>query len=301
MAVISTGNHPAALWPGVHKFWGMEYNRYPQLFSQMFEVVGSTKAYEEDVEATTFGLAPVKSEGSAITYDAHVQGETKRYTHTAYALGYIVTYEELSDNQYASVSMSRARSLAFSMVQSKETVGAQVYNRAANSSFTGGDGKELLATDHPSTIGDQSNELATAADISEAAIEDIVIQMRKAKNDRGLRINLMPQKLIIPPDLEFDANRILKSVLQNDTANNAVNALRSTGSIPEIFVNPFLTDADQWFVRTNCPAGMMHFAREAPTMSNDNDHSTKNALASCYERYSFGWTDWRGVFGSPGA
>lgn len=303
MAVITTGNHPAALWPGIRKWWGRSYSKYPAMWGPMFETAGmSNKSYEEDVEVTGFGLAPVKSEGAAITYDSETQGETTRYTHTAYGLGYIVTYEERQDNLYAVVSRRRTSALAFSMAQTKETVLANVYNRATNSSYTGGDGKELLATDHPTNSGDQSNELAVAADISEAALEDLIIQMRKAKNDRGLRVQLLAERLIVPPDLEFEAHRILRSTLQNDTANNAVNALRATGAIRNgIHVNPFLSDVDQWFVRTNCPSGMMYIPREGISFDQDNDFSSKNALACAYERYSGGWTDWRGLFGSPGA
>lgn len=302
MAVITTGNHPKNLWPGIQEWWGREYNKYPPLYSQMFDVTSSGQSYEEDVEVTGFGLAPVKSEGTSTSYDSEVQGETKRYTHTAYALGYICTYEELRDGLYPVVSQRRASALAFSGVSTKETVAANVFNRATNSSYTGGDGKSMLATDHPTTSGDQSNMLATAADFSEASVEDLVIQIRKAKNDRGLRIQIMPQRMIIPPDLEFEYARVIRSVLQNDTANNAINALRATGTFSQApVINPYLSDVDQWFIKTNCPSGLKFIQREAASFERDNDFDTKNAKASYYERYSVGWTDWRGVYGSEGA
>ena len=302
MGVISTGNHPKALWPGIQAWWGREYKRYPDLYPQLFEVGSSEKSYEEDVEVTGFQLVPAKVQGQAITFDSESQGETTRYTHTAYAMGYIVTYEERKDNLYEVVSRRRTTALAFSMNNTVETVAANIYNRGFDSNYTYGDGVEMLSTAHPTSSGDQSNELATAADLSEASLEDIVIQIRKAKNDRGLRFQLMPRKLIIPPDLEFEAHRIMKSVLQNDTANNAINALKATGAIPEgIVVNPYLSDADAWFVKTNCPNSQKFLWREKPTFDQDNDFNSKNAMASVYARFSAGSTDWRGVYGSPGA
>lgn len=302
MAVISSGNHPKALWPGIHRWWGRRYNEYPALYPAMFTTQNSRKSYEEDVKVTGFGLAPVKSEGTGVTYDSEVQGETTRYTNTAYALGYIVTYEEQADNLYAEVSKRRSAALAFSMRQTKETVAANVYNRATNAAFTGGDGVPLLSNAHPTTIGNQSNVLPTPADLSETALEDITILIRKAVNDRGLRIQLQSRLLVLPPDLEFEGARILKSVQQNDTANNAINALRATGTFPNgMHVNPFLTDKDRWYVRTMCPSGLTNFERERISFSTDNDFDTKNLKASCYERYVFGWTDWRDLYGSPGS
>lgn len=302
MAVITTGNHPKALWPGIKAWWGRAYDEHSPEFPELFDMDSSDQAYEEDVQVKGFGLAPVKPEGGGISYDSEVQGYVSRYTHVAYALGYIVTHEELSDGKYETVSKRRSQANAFSMRQTKENVAANVYNRAFNSSFTGGDGTELCATDHSTSSGDQSNELTTAADLSEASLEDLIIQIMGATNDKGLKISLMPRKLIVPRQLWFEANRILKSVLQNDTANNAVNVLKSTNAIPEgIKVNHYLTDADAWFVRTNAPNGLKCYEREAISFAQDNDFGTKNALAASYERYSFYWTDFRGVYGSPGA
>lgn len=254
------------------------------------------------MEATGFGLAPEKPEGTGVSYDSEEQGTVTRYTHVAYALGYIVTREELDDNLYEEVSMRRAQALAFSMRITKETVGANVINRAFNSSFTGGDGKELIATDHPTKTGTQSNHISTAADLSETALEDLIIQIMGAKNSRGLEINLMPRCLLVPRQLWYEANRILMSTLQNDTANNAVNALRTTNALPDgIKLNHYLTDPDAWFVITNAPRGLTHYQRVPAEFSQDNDFDSENAKAKSYERYSFKWSDWRGLFGSPGA
>lgn len=300
--VITTGNHPKALWPGVKRWWGRFYNEHPMEWPELFDMENSEQAYEEDVEVTGFGLAPVKSEGSGVSYDSETQGYTKRYTHVAYALGYICTHEEIMDNLYEKVARRRTQALAFSMRQTKETVGANVYNRAFNSSYTGGDSKELLATDHPTLSGNQSNELATAADMSEASMEDLIIQIMGATNARGLKISLMPRKLLVPRQLWFEANRIYKSTLQNDSANNAVNVLRATNALPEgIKVNHYFTDADAFFIRTNCPQGLTYYDREAVDIDKDNDFDTKNDRTKAYERYSVGWTDWRTLYGTPGA
>jgi hypothetical protein len=302
MAVITTGAHPKALWPGIHAWFGRSYTEHPEEYPDLFDMETSDKAYEEDVEISGFGLAPVKTQGGSISYEAEQQGYTKRYTHVAYAKGYIVTHEELQDNLYEVVSRRRAKMLAFSMRQTKEIIAANVYNNATTSGFTGGDGVVLLSASHPTQAGNQSNLLATAADLSEASIEDMAIQIMQAKNAKGLNISLMPRSLHIAPQNAFEATRILKSTLQNDTANNAVNAIRSMGLFPDgAKVNHYFTDADAWFVRTNCPSGMTMYTREARSFSQDNDFDTKNAKAAAYERYSVGWTDWRSVYGTPGA
>jgi hypothetical protein len=302
MSVITTGNHPKALWPGVRKFVMGEYSEHPMECTQIFDMKSSTMAYEEDVETTGFGLAAVKGEGAATTYDSHTQGFTKRYTHVAYSLGYIVTREELDDNQYKSKSFKRGKQLAFSFRTTKEIVAANVLNRAFNSAYTGGDGKELLATDHPTLGGTFSNELAVAADLSEASLEDLLVQIMNATNSRGLQIAVRGQKLIVPPALSFDVERIMKSSLQNDTDKNAINAIKSMGLLPGGYtVNHYLTDADAWFIKTDVPDGMLGFGRTAFEFTQDNDFDTNNAKAKGYERYSFGWTDPRGLYGSAGA
>ena len=299
---ITTGNHPKALWPGIKAWWGRKYAEHQTEYTDLFDDDNSKRSYEEDVQVTGFGLAPVKAEGSPTSYDSESQGYVTRYTHVAYSLGYICTREELADSLYEVVSRRRSQALAFSMRQTKENVGANVYNRAFTSGYTFGDGQILCVSTHPSLSGNQSNVLSTSADLSEASLEDMIIQIMQATNTRGLKISLMPQSLHVHPNDWFEANRILKSVLQNDTANNAVNALKATNAIPRgIKVNHYFTDTDAWFVRTNAPRGMIHYQREPIEFTRDNDFDTSNAKAKNYERYSFGNTDWRAVFGSAGA
>ena len=302
MGIITSGNHPKALWPGINKWWGRKYDEHATEYDKIFDIRDSNKSYEETVEVTGFGLAPVKTQGGSVSYDSESQGAISRFINVVYALGYIVTREEIEDNLYEEVSMTRAAALAFSMRQTKETVHANILNRAFNSSYTGGDGKELCATDHPTKSGTQSNELAVAADLSEASVEDLLIQIMGTTNSKGLKINLMGECLIIPRQLFYEATRILKSVLQNDTANNAVNALKSANALPKgIVMNHYLTDPDAWFIKTNCPEGMTSFQRRETEFTQDNDFDTENAKAKCTERYVPGWSDFRGIAGSPGA
>jgi hypothetical protein len=298
---ITTGAHPKALWPGIHAWWGRQYNEHREEYVDLFDIESSEQAYEEDVEITGFGLMPVKNESAAAVYDTEQQGVVSRYTHLAYALGYIVTYEELRDNLYEIVSKRRAQALAFSGRQTVENVCANVYNRGFNGAYTFGDGQTLVSTTHPTMSGNQSNQLTTAADISEIAIEDLVIQIMQVTNSRGLRVSVLPKSLHIAPQQWFEANRILGSVLQNDTANNAVNVLKAQGTIPEgAKLNHYFSSATAWFIRTNVPRGMTFFNREPATFDQDNDFDTKNAKALMYLRFSVGVTDWRNIFGTAG-
>lgn len=300
MAVITTGTHPKALWPGVKAFWGRSYNEHPVEYMELYDKQTSDKAYEEEVEITGFGLAPVKPQGAQIFYDIEVQGPVSRFTHVAYALGYIVTYEELRDDLYEVVSKRRAAQLAFSMRQTKENVLAGLYNLAFSSSSLGADGVALISASHPTLSGNQSN-LGTAADISEVAIEDLVIQVMQCQNNRGMRISALPRSLHVPPQLWFEANRIYNSVLQNDTANNAINVLRAVGTFPGgIKINHYFTSATAYFIRTNIPNGLTYFERDPIAFDQDNDFDTKNAKAACYERYSGYWADWRAIYGNQG-
>lgn len=303
MAVIQTGNHPRALWPGVEAWFGQKYESHPKEYTDLFDIHKSRKNYEIDVQTTGFGLAPIKNQGGGLSFDDSTQGYEYKYQSVAYALGYIVTKEELADNQYSEVSMKRAAALAFSMNQTKETVAANIYNRAFDSNYTFGDSKELLATDHPLSAGGTfSNELSPAADLSEASLEDLIIQIHGATDDRGLKIALRPTSLIVPRQEWFNANRILKSTLQNDTANNAINVLKATNSLPGgIKLNHYLTDTNAFFIRTNAPEGMKMFERTAMEFEQDNDFDTKNAKASAYMRFSVGASDPRGLYGSEGA
>lgn len=306
MAVETTGAHPKAFWPGVYDWFGTSYTEHPEEYPDLFDFASSSQNYEEEVEDTNYSLAPVKNEGSAISYVTSNQGYTKRYRHVAYALGTMVTHEEKSDNLYEKVGKARSRKLAFSMRQTKEVVCANVYNRAFNASYTGGDAVSLLSTAHPSLAGNWSNKLSTDADLSEASLEDLLIQIAQATDSIGHKIALRGNKLIVPTNEMFEACRILESQLRVGTANNDVNAIRSKGLLPQGYVvNHYLTDSDAWFIRTDSPNGMRFFDREAgrgtPKFDQDNDFDTKNAKMAAYMRFSIGWTDPRGMYGSAGA
>ena len=299
--VITTGSHPKALWPGVHDFWGQTYAEHSAEYPDLFDQLTSDQAYEEDVQITGFGLAPVKPQGQALSYDSEVQGPVTRYTHIAYALGYIVSYEELRDNLYEQISMRRSKANAFSINQTIENVATVLYNNAfATTYYTTGDGLAVISTAHVNTTGGTySNELSPSADLSEAALEDMCIQIMGVQNDRGLLVSMMPQSLHIPRQEWFNANRILKSALQSDTASNNINVLKSTNAFPGgIKMNHYFTSASYWFVRTNCPNGMQMFWRDRPMFDQDNDFDTKNAKAATYMRFSIGLTDPRAIFAS---
>jgi hypothetical protein len=302
MTVITTGQIAKLLWPGLNKVWGTKYQEHPAEYPDLVDVFSSEQNYEEDQMLTGFGLAPIKTQGASVSYDTMGQGPTARYTHVAYALGFIITHEAMMDNLYEKIGVQRTSSLAFSMRQTKENVVANIYNRGFNTSYLGADGKPLFATDHPGTGGTYSNRLATDADLSEASLEDMAVQIMNATNDRGMKIALMGRSLIVPPSLAFEATRILKSSGQNDSANNAINALRAMGLFPDgIKVNHYLTDTDAWFIRTNVEDGVKLFEREKATFTQDGDFDTENLKYKAYERYSTGWTDPRGAYGTPGA
>ncbi len=302
VGIITTGSSPKSLWPGIHGWWGQSYDQHEKQYMYLFDMKTSYKSYEELVEIIGFGLAPVKEQASSVQYANWRQGFVDRFTHKAYALGFIVTYEELQDNLYPELITDRTARLAFSMYTTKEIVGANIYNRAFDTNFLFGDGSTLIANDHNTDDGTQSNLLATAADLSEASIEDMVIQIDDAKDSAGLQVSYKPTVLLIATANQFNADRILGSVLQNDSANNAINALRSMGSIPQGWKkNNFFDDSDAWFIRTNIPKGMVWFQREEIQFSEDNDFDTENMKYKAYERYEPGRADFRGVYGTPGA
>lgn len=302
MSIINSGSFAKALWPGVNAWYGKAYNEYQTEYDKLFDKYTSTRAFEEDVGISSFGLAVQKSEGSPITYDTEKQAFITRYQHVVYALGFIITREMMEDDQYDVVGQRKAQGLAFSMRQTKEVVGANVYNRAFNSSFVGGDGVSLLNSAHPTLAGGTfSNQIATAADLSEAALEQACIDIAGFTNDRGLLIAVKPKRLIIPRQLMFEAKRILGSEGRVGTDNNDMNALKTMGLIPEVVVNHYLTDPDAWFIRTDVPHGMKYFERRADSFDMDNDWDTENAKFKATARYSFGWTDPRGLYGSAGA
>ena len=299
--IITTGNHPKLLWPGLHALWGQIYNQHETEYTDLYDVLDSNQAYEEDVQITGFGLAPVKSEGGSISYDSEVQGPVQRYPHIAYALGYKVTYEEQRDDLYEKVSQRRIQANAFSIQQTLENIGAAVYNDAFTGNiYLNADGQTLVSTGHLNTTGGTySNALSPGADLSEASLEDMAIQIMGVQTDRGLLVSIMPSTLHISRQEWFNANRILKSVLQNDTSTNALNVLKATNAFPGgIRLNHYFTSAHAWFVRTNCLYGMQMFWRDRPEFSQDNSFDTKNLSAATYFRCSVGNTDPRGIFGS---
>jgi hypothetical protein len=299
MAVITRSAHPEALWPGIKAWFGKTYNQYPSEYSKVFEKDTSDKSYEKIVETTGFGLAPVKSEGGAVAYDTDGQGVVTTLQHVVYALGYIVTREELDDDQYKQVSETRSKALAFSMNQTCEIVHANILNRQQNSSYVGGDGVALVSASHPTRAGNQSN-LLTAADLSEAALEDAAKTVRKVTNARGLRIAVRPKRLIITTDDEFNAQRILKSELRVGTANNDINAMKALGTFDEVMPLTFLTNNAQWFVQTDVPEGLMTLWRNEVELTKDQDFDTENAKAKARMRFVAGWGDYRCIFGNQG-
>lgn len=303
--VITTGNISRALQEGVANVFGQAYEEHQVQHTMLFDRETSQKAFELDLQFEGFGLAPVKTEGNGVAYDSQQEGFTPKYPMLTYAKGFIVTREAMEDNQYQ-LFVRRARALAFSLRQTRENVAANVYNRGFNSAFlmTGGDGVELFSTAHingPSDSTTFSNELAVAAALSEASLEDLLIQINEATDPRGLRIAIRGERLIVPPKLGFEAERIMNSTLQNDTGNNAINAVRSTGMLPAgHMVNNYLTSDTAWFIKTNSPDGMKCFDRQAVRFEQDNDFGTSNARFKADERYAYGWTDPRGAYGSAG-
>lgn len=296
----TTGDIAKFLYPGLNSIFNTEYNEYPLEFKDIFDEVSSDKAYEEYAGFVGLGLSRVKAEGAGVHYDKWNQGFVRRVTNVAYALGYIVTREAVKDNQYMKATQAKTKALARSERQTKETVAANILNRAFNNSYTYADGLELCSTAKLTKSGlTYQNELTTAADLSEAAIEQALIDISNLTDERGLKIAVRGMRLIIPTELQFEATRILESTLQNDSANNAVNALKNMRM--DVTVNHYLTDADAWFIKTDVPDGMIYQNRENPMFENDTDFNSKNLLFTCYSRYAFDSPDNRAIFGSPGA
>ena len=289
-------------WPGVNAWYGKAYDEYPVEYKDLFETHSSSRAWEEDVGTSGFGLAVQKSEGSPISYDSERQGFITRYQHAVFALGFVITREMMEDDQYDIVGKRKAEGLAFSMRQTKELIGANVYNRAFSGSYLGGDGVSLISNAHPNIKGGTwSNQIATASDLSEAALEQACIDIAGFTNDAGLLIAVRPETLIIPRQLIFEAKRILGTDGRVGTDNNDLNALKTLGVVPKVVTNHYLTDTDAWFIRTNVKHGMKYFERRGDAFEMDNDFDTENAKFKATARYSFGWTDPRGLYGSAGA
>ena len=304
MGVVSTGVFPnfIGLKAGAVKAFGMAYKDHDRLYEKMFEKFTSTRSFEEDTLTAGLGLASQKTEGNAVAADAYKQGYTKRYTHTAYGNMFVLTREMVEDGEAELLVAMRSKGLKRSMLQTNETLGANVFNNGFDSNFTGGDGKELFATDHPTQGADLSNELATATDLSEASLEQMLIDISNFDDDRGRPIAARGRKLVVPTGLAFEAERLLVSNLRVGSANNDINAVRSTNALPEGYiVNPFLTDADAWFVLTDVDNGLKYWTRREMEITQDNDFTTENMLVKATMRVSFGWTDPRGAAGSPGA
>ena len=291
------------LVPGLHALFGLEYDSYENQHEEIFDTESSERAFEEEVMLSGFGEAPTKGEGAAVIYDTAQESFTSRYTHETIALAFALTEEAIEDNLYDTLSSRYTRALARSMNTTKQVKAANVLNNAFNSSFVGGDGKELCATDHP-TVGniDLRNELSTAADLNETSLEQSLIDIADFKDERGLKINAQAVKLIIPPALQFVADRLMESPGRINTSDNDINAIRNMGMVPQGYVvNNYLTDTDAFFLKTDVPNGLKHFVRTPVQTSMEGDFETGNVRYKARERYSFGFSDWRGIFGSPGA
>lgn len=304
MSVITNGNFPKLLKPGLDALFGIKYEEYAKgaQWKELFEMNNSNYQYEEDVNITGFGLAPRKNEGDSLAYDQMTQSYIAKYINIAYALGFIVTREQIRDNQYMKIGQTGTKLLAFSMHQTKENVAAAVFNNGFTSNPSVGDGQAIFSTAHPTLGGNLSNTQTVPADLSEKSIEEAVTQIYDFRDNRGNRIRVMPRKLAVPNTLVWEATRILKNPNRPATADRDINALYSVNAIPEgICVNQYFTDQDAYFILTNCPEGFKYFERDPLVFEDDNDFDTKNGKYSAYERYVFGVTDWRAGWGSPGA
>jgi hypothetical protein len=290
------------LLPGLNALFGMEYAKYGEEHSEIFETETSDRSFEEETKLSGFSAAPVKGEGSAIEYDNAQEAWTARYTHETIAMGFSITEEAIEDNLYDSLSSRYTKALARAMAYTKQVKAASILNNAF-SGVTYGDGKALCATDHPLVSGGvNSNAPAVAADLNETSLEAAVIQIAGWTDERGLLIAAKPRKLIVPPSLQFVATRLLETEGRVATADNDLNALRNNGSIPEGYaINHYLTDTNAWFLLTDVPNGLKHFVRTPMQTSMDADFDTGNSRYKARERYSFGVSDPLGIFGSAGA
>ena len=300
---ISRAQLAKELEPGLNALFGMEYGRYENQHSEIYTTESSDRAFEEEVMLSGFGAAPVKQEGSGVSFDDANESFTARYNHETIALAFAITEEAVEDNLYDRISARYTRALARSMAHTKQVKAAAVLNNAFDSSVTGGDGKELCATDHPLiTGGTFANEPSVAADLNETSLEDALISIAGFVDERGLKIALRGTKLIIPRQLQFTAESLMSSVLRNSPSDNAVNAIRKMGMLPQGYtVNDFLTDTDAFFIMTDTPRGFLHFERTPLSTNMEADFDTGNMRYKARERYSFGFSDPRCVFGSPGA
>ena len=290
------------LEPGLNALFGLEYDRYENQHTEIFDEESSDRAFEEEVMLGGFANAAVKPEGQGIVYEDAQETFTARYTHETVALAFSLTEEAVEDDLYDKISTRYTKALARSMANTKQIKAAAILNNGFNASFAGGDGKELFATDHPTLSGDQKNELSTAADLNETSLEQMLIDIADMKDERGMKIALQGTKMIIPLQLQFVAERLLKTDGRVGTADNDINAVKNMGMLPQGYVvNNFLTDTDAFFIKTDSPNGLKHFVRAPIRTAMEGDFDTGNVRYKARERYSFGFSDWRGMFASPGA
>lgn len=291
------------LLPGLNALFGLEYKRYGEEHKEIFEIESSERSFEEETKLSGFGAAPVKTEGSAIAYDNGQEVWTARYNHETIAYGFAITEEAVEDNLYDSLSARYTKALARGMSYTKQTKGAAILNNGFNAAFPGGDLQPLFSASHPLASGDvNSNIPSTPQDLNETSLEAAVIQIAGWTDERGLLIAAKPRKLILPPTLMFVATRLLETEGRVGTSDNDLNALKTNGSIPEGYtINHFLTDPDAWFLTTDVPNGLKHFVRASMSTGMDGDFDTGNVRYKARERYSFGWSDPLGIFGSAGA
>ena len=299
---ISRSQLVKELEPGLNALFGLEYKRYENQHAEIFDSENSDRAFEEEVMLSGFANAQVKPEGSAVTFDNAQETFTARYTHETIALAFSITEEAIEDNLYDRLSSRYTKALARSMANTKQVKAANVLNNAFSSSYAGGDGKELCAIDHPTIAGTFSNELATSADLNETSLEQALIDIAAFTDERGLKVAAKGMKMIIPSELQFTAERLMKSAQRVGTADNDTNAIRSMGMLPQGYVvNNYLTDTDAFFIKTDVPNGLKMFVRSPIKTAMEGDFDTGNVRYKARERYSFGWSDPRGIFGSPGA
>jgi Mu-like prophage major head subunit gpT len=292
------------LLPGLNALFGLEYKRYGEEHKEIYETETSERSFEEETKLSGFSAAPVKNEGSAIAYDNAQEAWTARYNHQTIALGFSLTEEAVEDNLYDTLSARYTKALARAMAYTKQVKAASVLNNGFSGGvYAGGDGVALFSTAHPLVDGGtNSNTQSTATDLNETALENAVIQIAAWTDERGLLIAAQPRKLVVPPGNQFVATRLLETELRVSTADNDINAIKNNGSIPEGYtINHFLTDPDAYFLTTDVPNGMKHFVRTPLSTSMDGDFDTGNVRYKARERYSFGWSDPLGMWGSPGA
>jgi len=290
------------LEPGLNALFGLEYKNYENQHAEIFDTENSDRAFEEEVMLSGFDKAGVKAEGAAVAYDNAQETYTARYQHETIALAFSLTEENVEDNLYDKISTRYTKALARSMAQTKQTKAANVLNNAFQSSgYNGGDGESLIGNAHPTIAGDISNRPSTLSDLSETSLEQAMIDIGNFKDERGLKIAAKGMKLIIPADGQFTAERITKSAQRVGTADNDINALKSMGMIPQGYVvNNYINDGEQWFIKTDVPNGMKHMVRAPIKTAMEGDFETGNMRYKARERYSFGWSDWRGIYGSDG-